>query len=69
MALIQFIKHVMCGWPDESTSSRAHRRADRSALWAMVKRTINRCFFWQADHCRAAYEAEAGRRRFPPEAR
>lgn len=58
------------GWADEALSSRAHRmRLKGQPVWGWTAGFINLLFFWQADHCKAAYEAEAGRHQLPPEFR
>lgn len=54
------------GTPDEMFSARAWRlRASHPRLHVW----INRLFFFDQDHCRAAYEAEQQRRDFPKEYR
>lgn len=53
-------------WADESLSSRAHRIQDTHPR---LRLAINKLFFWQEDHCKAAYESELKRNHFPPEMR
>ncbi|MFM8899163.1 MAG: hypothetical protein ACKOF9_04335 [Burkholderiales bacterium] len=57
------------GWADESMSARAYRaRRDGRVLgWLAV--VINWFFFWQDDHCKAAYLSEHTRRLTAPEHR
>lgn len=43
-----------------STSARAHLEQAHPA-WANRRRFINGLFFWQADHCKAAWEADYAR--------
>ena len=43
---------------NESISGRAHRQD-----WKKLKRIINLLFFWQEDHCKAAYDADLERAR------
>jgi hypothetical protein len=69
ISLTQLLNAMMGGWPDKSTSSRAHRRHNVSLRWAFAKGIINGLFFWQPDHCRAAYESEQRRRQFSPDLR
>ena len=40
-----------------STSARAHLEQARPA-WRNRRRFINALFFWQADHCKAAWQAD-----------
>lgn len=48
--------------PDETISSHAHRLYVRKRPFGFLRHVINACFFWQDDHCLAAYEAEVARR-------
>jgi hypothetical protein len=68
VALTQLANTLIGGWPDETTSSRAHRQQER-LRWRVVRRAINAAFFWQADHCESAWLAERARRQSPPELR
>jgi len=43
---------------NESISGRAHRQN-----WRKLRRVINALFFWQDDHCKAAYDADLERAR------
>jgi len=65
VALTQFLNALLGGYPDESTSSRAHRQQHKPR-WRAIRACINTVFFWQDDHCAAAYWAEQQRRQFPP---
>lgn len=74
IALDQLINTLCGGSPDETISAVAYRkgggRYGRGAggtaapnekpplRWRLAYRAINLLFFWQADHCRAAYETE-----------
>jgi len=68
VALTQLANTLIGGWPDETTSSRAHRQ-QRKLRWRIVRRVINAAFFWQRDHCESAWLAERARRHIPPEMR
>lgn len=48
------------GFADEVLSAYAHRKGG----WR--RKAINALFFWQDDHCRAAFAAEVERRQLPP---
>ncbi len=48
----------------QTTSARAHLEAPGSVVWARRRRWINRLFFWQADHCADAFQAEVVRARY-----
>ena len=54
---------ILGGWPDETLSAYAWRQQD----WRY--KAINTLFFWQDNHCRAAYESEKRRHQLPPEYR
>lgn len=69
ISLTQLLNALMGGYPDESTSSRAHRRRKVSIRWAFTKRVINGLFFWQPDHCAGAFRSEQNRRQLPPDLR
>lgn len=64
IALDQLVNALCGGWADETLSAHAHR-----AGWSWRRRAINALFFWQPDHCRAAYESEMERRQMAPEYR
>lgn len=52
------------GWADETLSSRAWRE-DRRFLVAFV----DMLFFWQKEHCKAAWHSEMKRLQLPPHMR
>lgn len=65
IAVDQLINTLFCGYADETLSSRAHRHyLDGSRKWPRY--LINMLFFWQADHCKTAYESELERAHLPP---
>jgi hypothetical protein len=57
------------GHADESMSARAFRAKRDGHLLGGLADFINWIFFWQDDHCKAAYESEYVRRLVPPEHR
>lgn len=60
IAFDQWVNVLLRGDPDESLSSRAHRmRLKGHRWWGWTAKAINALFFWQTDHCRGAFEAEA----------
>lgn len=71
IAADQLANAMVAGSPDETVSSRVYRGAvlavhpNRAAR--MAYRTINALFFWQEDHCRAAYLREKQRAHLPDE--
>ena len=67
-AVTQLLNALLGGYPDETTSSRAHRKQGKRR-WKIARGLINAVFFWQDDHCRQAYEAEVTYRQMPPELR
>lgn len=64
IALDQLANACLKGWADESLSSRAHREGR-----VVMERFINALFFWQPNHCRAAYLSEVNRMQLPPQFR
>jgi len=69
IALDQLINAVCGGWPDETLSSRAHRR--RLAGKPRLADALDRFFrcFGEPEHCRDSYESERLGRQLPPELR
>lgn len=71
IAADQLANAMIAGSPDETVSSRVYRGAvlavhpNRAAR--MAYRVINTLFFWQDDHCRAAYLREKQRAHLPDE--
>ena len=73
IAADQLLNTLAGGWPDETLSSRIHRRAVLAAQprrrWRLARRLANALFFAQRDHCQSAYERERTRSHLPPEMR
>lgn len=73
IAADQLLNALTGGWPDETLSSRIHRRAvleqKPRRRWLLARRIINGLFRHQRDHCKSAYEQECRRHHFPPELR
>lgn len=68
IAIDQFINTLLCGWPDETLSSRAWRwELDGIRSWP--RKTIDALFFFDPNHCRESYESERTGRQLPPELR
>lgn len=66
IAIDQLVNALLCGQPDETLSSRAHRmRVKGHRYWGWTARAIDTVFFWDRDHCRKAYESELRRRHLP----
>lgn len=57
---------LLQGEPDETVSARSHRLRFHP-WWGRLQRTLDRVFFWQAEHCRQCYEWEKARRDLPAE--
>lgn len=55
---------VFDGSTAQTLSARSHLEAASSPKWARRKRAINRLFWWQADHCKWAWEQEVDRARY-----
>ena len=64
IALDQLVNTFFGGMADETMSSRAHRlKIERGRK--VPSMLINSVFFWQKDHCKAAYESELERAHLP----
>lgn len=67
IAIDQLFNALLCGYADETLSARAYRERYTGLKYAY--HFINFLFFWQANHCRAAYENEMNRKQLPTEYR
>lgn len=68
IALDQVLNAILCGYADESLSSRAWRHySDGSRRWPCV--LIDAILWFDKDHCRTSYESELERRQLPPSMR
>lgn len=68
IAIDQLANAVLRGDPDETLSSRAYRMHMKGQpYWGGLANVIDWFFFWEADHCRKAYESERLRRLVPDE--
>ena len=65
IALDQLLNAMLGGYADETLSSRAYRLSRVKRRWRVVCRMIDGMFWWQAGHCKKAYEMEVQRRHFP----
>lgn len=64
IAFDQLCNSLTGGLPDETLSARAERwHLTGKRSWP--KAIINALFFWQADHCAAAFESELARKHLP----
>jgi hypothetical protein len=64
IGLSQLLNTLLGGWPDETTSARSYRMRHKK-FWYVMYRGINLLFFWQADHCKWAYDLETKLRPIP----
>lgn len=66
VAVDQLVNTLLWGFADETLSARAYRHAEikKDRRWPMW--IIDHLFFWQDQHCKAAYEAELERAHLPP---
>lgn len=65
IAIDQLGTTLIGGWPDETLSSYAHRMYMRGKPGGFMRNVINRLFWWQEDHCLAAYLREVERAQLP----
>jgi hypothetical protein len=69
IAVDQLFNVLFGGWPDETLSAVAHRYAPYSMRWNIVRKLLNLIFFWQDDHCQAAFYSELDRLQLPEDYR
>ena len=68
IAADQMVNALLRGDPDETLSSRAYRMHMKGQpYWGGLANVIDWFFFWDADHCRKAFESEQLRRFVPDE--
>lgn len=65
VAFDQLINTFAAGWADETISARSYRQRAKPR-WRRAMRVIDALFFWQTNHCRAAYLGEIRRSQQPP---
>jgi ABC-type glycerol-3-phosphate transport system substrate-binding protein len=66
IALDQVLTTLVGGYPDETLSSYAHRLYWSGKTFGFMRNVINAIFFWQKDHCLAAFLSERERHHLPP---
>lgn len=68
IALDQLLNTLLCGYPDETLSSRAYRSAVLESVkkrrWLIAHKVINGLFFWQKEHCKQSYLNEIKARKY-----
>lgn len=69
LAIDQLLNTLAGGMADETLSARSFRLELKSAGWARMRRFVDALFFWQTNHCRAAYISEYAKRQMPGEYR
>ena len=65
IAFDQMLNALRGGEPDETLSAWAHRM--HMGGDGDFRNFVNALFFWQEDHCLAAYESEMSRKHLPKE--
>ena len=66
VAVDQLVNTVLGGYPDETFSSRTHRKAlAGQPFWRLVRWAIDGLFFWEKDHCHQSYESEVAKNHGP----
>lgn len=69
IAIDQLLNTLLCGWADETLSSRAYRKSEysKNPLWKFVRRFIDLVFalFNDFDHCEKAFINESARMHLP----
>lgn len=69
IAFDQLLNTLLGAAPDETLSARAYRLRLVSTPWHVAQVVIDALFFWQTEHCKAAYFAEYERSQLPGEYR
>ena len=69
IAFDQLINTLLGSQPDETLSAKAWRMRLVSPAWHAAQVVIDALFFWQTEHCKAAYFAEWERSQLPGEYR
>ena len=68
LALDQLFNTVLFGYPDETFSARAYRKAQAGQwFWRKLRQFIDLLFWFDKKHCQSSYEAELERRHSPNE--
>lgn len=65
IALDQLLNVLLLGSPDETLSARAFRCRYWSVPWFWLWKAIDTLFFWEPQHCEAAYRNEVARNHMP----
>lgn len=68
IAADQLVNALLGGYSDETMSARCWRLRTQKP-YRYLRPVIDGLFFWQADHCKAAYESEVQRSQLPKEYR
>ena len=69
IAFDQLINTLLGSAPDETLSAKAWRMRLVSTPWHIAQVVIDALFFWQTEHCKAAYFSEYERKQLPGEYR
>lgn len=68
IGLDQLCNVLLAGFPDETFSARAYRKARAGQwFWRALRWLIDKVFFWDADHCLSSYQREMERGHSPKE--
>ena len=66
----QLLNVLLCdGWEDETMSSNVYRMELEGKRAGVLRKYIDRLFFWQTDHCRKSFTTERRRNGLPPSLR
>ena len=62
---------ILCGSPDVTLSALAWARGEIQGRrrWRILRRVIDGAFWFEPEHCRVAWEAEATLEQWPPDLR
>jgi len=70
ISIDQLFNSIVGGWADETLSARAARKELAEDYgWSLIRISIDIIFFWQDEHCLAAFENEKQHNHMPKEYR
>ena len=70
LGLDQLVNVILGGMPDETISSRCHRKAKAGQwFWKSASKVVDKIFFWDKRHCQSSFENEKVGKHLPEELR
>lgn len=70
IAFDQLLNSILGGYADETLSAKAYRMSvDHGGIWLTVRKTIDRLFLFDPNHCYESWLSEGQRNQLPAEYR